>query len=42
MEKGWDRLAADATDPRLFAVHVVALYRDQALWAEVRAGADRC
>ena len=38
-EKGRDLLAADATDPELFAAHVVALYRDQALWAEIRAGA---
>ena len=35
-------MVADVTDPERFAEHVVALYRDRAPWAKVRAaGAER-
>ena len=34
---GWDLLAADATDSAAFAAHVVALYRQEALWTHIRA-----
>ncbi len=36
---GEDILAAPAADPALFAAHVVALHRDEALWRHIRAGA---
>jgi O-antigen biosynthesis protein len=40
-EDGQDLLAADAGDPAAFAAHVVALYRSEVLWNEIRAGAAK-
>jgi len=34
-------LAAAADDPAAFAAHILALYRDEALWQSVREGALR-
>jgi O-antigen biosynthesis protein len=40
---GWEHqrelLAADASDPKAFACLVVALYRSEALWTEIRCAA---
>ena len=38
-QNGQTLLAADVTEPGAFAAHVVALYRDQALWNDIRAAA---
>jgi hypothetical protein len=38
-ENGKELLAADSTDPTQFARHVVALYRDPALWQTLRDNA---
>jgi GT2 family glycosyltransferase len=38
-EDGKELLAADHADPALFARHVVALHRDEALWQTLRDGA---
>lgn len=35
-EDGADLLAADVTDPALFARQIVRLYRDEALWTQLR------
>ena len=38
-ENGRELLSADVTEPEVFARHIVALYRDEALWEAVRAAA---
>jgi glycosyltransferase involved in cell wall biosynthesis len=38
-QSGTELLAADSTDPAQFASHVVALYRDAALWQALRDNA---
>ncbi len=38
-EHGRELLAADSSDPEDFAAHIVALYRSEALWTEVRNAA---
>jgi glycosyltransferase involved in cell wall biosynthesis len=38
---GQEMLAAGADDPERFAAHIVALYRDEALWQTIREGALR-
>jgi glycosyltransferase involved in cell wall biosynthesis len=38
-DDGWDLLAAPASDPALFAQHVVRLYRDPELWQLLRDAA---
>ena len=35
-ENGREMLAAEASDPALFAQHIVSLYRDPALWERLR------
>ena len=36
---GRDLLSADAVDPAAFAENVLALYRSEALWNDIRSGA---
>jgi glycosyltransferase involved in cell wall biosynthesis len=38
-EDGGELLAADCTDPARFAAHILALYRDEALWQRLRDAA---
>lgn len=38
-QNGQTLLTASVSDPEQFAAHVVALYRDQALWNDIRAAA---
>ncbi len=38
-ENGGELLSAEVTEPKAFARHIVALYRDEALWEGVRAAA---